>query len=89
MEWSEQRNTTNGGYCVCVACGTWIPCQNWTTCLGFRCPNCGSIMVRDGNSQHTYQLQQEVVPDLRSDSTRRCSMWQHPHHPLGGECKFS
>ncbi len=68
MERNEPESMGDGGYCICLECGTRIPHQNWITCLELNCPRCGEIMVREGSPFHLYALKQRWAADRKSDS---------------------
>ena len=41
-----------GGFCVCPKCGYRKPHQAGVRCMDERCPQCGSVMVREGSYHH-------------------------------------
>lgn len=89
MDQSALRNTTNGEFCVCVLCGTRVPCQDWTTCPHLSCSNCGSIMVRDNTFQLIFSIRPGSASGSKIDSTGRPTVCQDRHHPCCGECELS
>ncbi len=40
------------GYCICPKCGTRIPHRSGIPCKQERCPNCGTVMLREGSEEH-------------------------------------
>jgi len=40
------------GDCICPKCGATLPHIKGTPCRDRRCPECGSVMVREGGYHH-------------------------------------
>ena len=48
-----------GGYCICVSCGTKKEHQAGVPCRGEKCPNCGKPMLREGSHHHMEYLRKQ------------------------------
>ncbi|MCR4428481.1 MAG: DUF134 domain-containing protein [Caldiserica bacterium] len=48
----EGQSRGAGGFCVCPKCGYRKPHQAGVRCMDERCPQCGSVMVREGSYHH-------------------------------------
>lgn len=44
------------GYCICLKCGYKVPKQRGVRCMDMKCPNCGSILIREGSEHHQLYL---------------------------------
>jgi ribosomal protein S27AE len=47
------------GNCICVKCGYTAAKKPGTPCMQEKCPNCGSVLLREGGSHY----QQAVKPN--------------------------
>ena len=47
------------GYCICLKCGYKVPKQPGVRCMDMKCPNCGSILIREGSEHHQIYLQKK------------------------------
>lgn len=45
---SGQRSFTDN--CICPQCGITVPHERQVPCTDMRCPQCGSVMVREGRA---------------------------------------
>ncbi len=55
----EQGGMGPGGYCICLKCGYRMPKERGVRCMDMHCPNCGSVMVREGSYHHRLYLQKK------------------------------
>ena len=51
---SRQRGGGLGpvGQCVCVKCGYTIPKKTRVPCMNETCPNCGTVLFREGGTHY-------------------------------------
>ena len=62
MERDLQERMSEGGFCVCMHCGTKIPHREGIPCRTERCPKCGTAMLREGSRQHRLALEKKGHP---------------------------
>lgn len=48
----EGRGMGAAGFCICPKCGYRKPHQAGVRCMDERCPQCGSVLVREGSYHH-------------------------------------
>ena len=51
-----------GGFCVCMHCGTRVPHRAGIPCRSERCPECGTAMLREGSPHHWLALEKKGRP---------------------------
>jgi Zn-finger nucleic acid-binding protein len=51
-----------GGFCVCMHCGTKILHRENISCRAQRCPKCGTAMLREGSRHHLLALENKGHP---------------------------
>ncbi|MBL5982153.1 ferredoxin [Petrotoga sp. HWH.PT.55.6.1] len=56
-----------GGFCVCVKCGYKKPHTPGVPCQDERCPNCGSVLLREGS--YHYNQAKEVLEKKRKKNS--------------------
>ncbi len=61
-----------GGFCVCPACGMRVPHQRGIPCSTVRCPNCGTLMMREGGGMGMGRA--IAVPRVDTDKCTGCGI---------------
>ena len=59
VERHESERLAEGGFCVCLHCGTRIPHRAGIPCRTERCPSCGTAMLREGSEHHRLALERK------------------------------